>query len=214
MIRNPTLENPVTPVADERRTDRVVSASRTAAPVDPQQLVSAARHGDDAAWETLYRSVYPRLRAFFIRRVGAQHADDAVSETMTRAVASIDRFVWTDAGFDGWLFGIARHVSVDHQRHADRARRYGHIGRMLSTNKTDGDASVEQEVVIGDDQELIRRLFAQLSPSEQEVLELRVIAGLSAEQVGAVLGHKPGAVRTAQSRALAHLRELMASHDA
>jgi RNA polymerase sigma-70 factor (ECF subfamily) len=215
MIRPPpTLEIPVTPAVVERSTDRVLSVPHDAAAVvDPQQLVSAAQQGDEAAWETLYRAIYPRLRAFFIRRVGREHADDAMGETMTRAVACIHRFVWTDAGFDGWIFGIARHVSVDHHRHVDRARRYGHIGRMFSSTKADGDAPVEQELMIGDDQELIRRLFSQLSPSEQEVLELRVIAGLSAEQVGAVLGHNAGAVRTAQSRALAHLRELMANHD-
>ena len=146
---------------------------------------------NDAAWEALYRSLYPRLRAFFVRRVGDEHADDTVSETMTRAVASIDRFVWTDAGFDGWVFGIARHVAVDHHRRQDRGRRYHHITRMFSGNKTDGTAPVEQELVIGDDQALIRDLFTQLTPAEQEVLELRVIAGLSAEQVGEALGHKP-----------------------
>jgi hypothetical protein len=31
--------------------------------------------------------------------------------------------------------------------------------------------------------------------------------------VGEGLGHTPGAVRTAQSRALAHLRQLMVHHD-
>ena len=41
------------------------------------------------------------------------------------------------------------------------------------------------------------------------MLELRVIAGLSADQVAAVLGKRAGTVRTAQSRALAHLRELV-----
>jgi RNA polymerase sigma-70 factor (ECF subfamily) len=181
-------------------------------PEEAHRLVDAATAGDEAAWEALYRSLYPRLRAFFVRRVRLEHADDLVSETMTRAVASIERFVWTDAGFDGWVFGIARHVTVDHHRRQDRVRRYHHISRMFSGGKTDGTATVEQDLVIGDDQALIRHLFTQLTPAEQEVLELRVIAGLSAEQVGEVLGHKAGAVRTAQSRALAHLRELMVHH--
>jgi RNA polymerase sigma-70 factor (ECF subfamily) len=182
-------------------------------PEEARRLVEAATAGDDAAWEALYRSLYPRLRAFFVRRVGYEHADDTVGETMMRAVASIDRFVWTDAGFDGWVFGIARHVAVDHHRRQGRVRRYHHITRMFSGNKTDGTAPVEQDLVIGDDQALIRDLFTQLTPAEQEVLELRVIAGLSAEEVGEVLGHKAGAVRTAQSRALAHLRQLMVHHD-
>ena len=133
---------------------------------------------------------------------------------MMRAVASIDHFQWTDAGFDGWVFGIARHVSVDHHRRLERVRRYHHINRMFSGGKTDGTAPVEQDLVIDDDQALVRHLFGQLTPGEQELLELRVIAGLSAEQAGEVLGHKPGAVRTAQSRALAHLRDLMEHHGA
>jgi RNA polymerase sigma-70 factor (ECF subfamily) len=216
------LKNPVTPALAERSTDRVVSAplrverrqyERPAIdPAETRRLVDAAAAGDGEAWETLYRALYPRLHAFFVRRVGTEHADDAVGETMMRAVASIDRFQWTDAGFDGWAFGIARHVSVDHHRRQERVRRYHHITRMFAGNKTDGTAPVEQDLVIGDDQDLIRALFTQLSPAEQEVLELRVIAGLSAEQVGEVLGHKAGAVRTAQSRALAHLRELMVHH--
>ena len=180
---------------------------------DPRRLVSAACDGDGAAWESLYRSIYPRLRAFFVRRVGLEHAEDAISETMTRAVASIQRFQWTDAGFDGWVFGIARHVSVDHHRSLDRVRRYRHIGRLFSGGKSDGTMPVDHDLVVVGDQAMVRQLFAQLTSAEQEVLELRVIAGLSAEQVGAVLGRNPGAVRTAQSRALAHLRELMDQHD-
>jgi RNA polymerase sigma-70 factor (ECF subfamily) len=212
-LTDPPLKNLVTAVVLERSTGRVISAPPDAGLSDPQRLVRAACDGDGAAWEALYRSIYPRLRAYFVRRVGAEHADDSVSETMTRAVASIHRFQWGDAGFDGWVFGIARHVSVDHHRRLDRVRRYRHVGRLFSAGKFDGTEPVDHDLIIGDDQALIRQLFVRLSPAEQEVLELRVIAGLSAEQVGEVLGRSPGAVRTAQSRALAHLRELMETHD-
>jgi RNA polymerase sigma-70 factor (ECF subfamily) len=241
-LTDPPLQNVVTAALLERSTGRVIFAPPAAELSDLQHLVSAACDGDDAAWEALYRSIYPRLRAYFVRRVGAEHADDGVSETMTRAVASIHRFQWSDrvgaehaddgvsetmtravasihrfqwsdAGFDGWVFGIARHVSVDHHRRLERVRRYRHIGRLFPGAKSDGTEPVDHDLIIGDDQALIRRLFVRLSPAEQEVLELRVIAGLSAEQVGEVLGRRPGAVRTAQSRALAHLRELMEEHD-
>lgn len=182
-------------------------------PSDQQRLVRAASGGDGAAWEELYRSIYPRLRAYFVRRVGAEFADDGISETMTRAVASIHRFRWSESGFDGWVFGIARHVSSDHYRHRDRAQRYRHIDGQLSTVSTNGTEPVDQELVTTHDQELVQKVFGELSAAEQELLELRIIAGLSAEQVGRVLGKRPGAVRTAQARALAHLRELMAGHD-
>jgi RNA polymerase sigma-70 factor (ECF subfamily) len=217
------LKIPVTPAAAERSgscvlpappvVERRQFARPSIEPTEAHRLVEAASKGDDAAWETLYRALYPRLRAFFVRRVGVEHADDAVGDTMMRAVASIDHFQWADAGFDGWVFGIARHVSVDHHRRQERVRRYHHVSRMFSGHKTDGTAPVDQDLVIGDDQALVRRLFAQLKPDEQELLELRVIAGLSADRVGEVLGYTAGAVRTAQSRALAHLRQLMVGHD-
>ena len=52
----------------------------------------------------------------------------------------------------------------------------------------------------------MRQAFARLSDADRELLELRVVAGLSAEEAAAVLGRRPGAVRMAQSRALTRLR--------
>ena len=52
----------------------------------------------------------------------------------------------------------------------------------------------------------VRRAFALLSDDDRELLELRVVAGLSAEESAGVLGRRPGAVRMAQSRALSRLR--------
>ena len=51
--------------------------------------------------------------------------------------------------------------------------------------------------------------FRRLRPDQQEVLALRVLGGLSATQVGEVLGKSEGAVRVAQHRALQSLREAM-----
>ena len=53
-----------------------------------------------------------------------------------------------------------------------------------------------------------------LSDAEREVLRLRVVAGLSAEQVAILLGCSPEAVRLRQHRALEVLRhELIARKD-
>lgn len=52
----------------------------------------------------------------------------------------------------------------------------------------------------------MRAAFAKLSKADRELLELRVVAGLSSEDAAAALGKKPGAVRMAQARALEKLR--------
>ena len=135
---------------------------------------------------------------------GRDAADDLVSETMTRAVAGITRFRWTPAGIEPWLFGIARRVTVDHHRRAGRRRRWNR--RVLAAP---APASPADSAEIADEHVAIRAAFARLSEADREVLELRVIAGLTPEQTAAVLGKRPGAVRTAQSRALARLRKEM-----
>jgi Sigma-70, region 4 len=54
----------------------------------------------------------------------------------------------------------------------------------------------------GEEAVSVRRAFARLTTEEQEALELRVIAGLSAQEVAAVQGRRSGAVRMAQHRAI------------
>jgi RNA polymerase sigma-70 factor (ECF subfamily) len=169
-----------------------------------RERADAAKRRDPDAWEELYRAVYPRLRAYVDRRVGRQQGEDMVNETMTRAVAGIDRFEWGAAGFDGWLFGIARRVTADHLRKSGRgARAYARMPADLDPQEP-GDA-----IEVDEDAARIRKAFAQLSAPEREVLELRVVAGLTAEQAAVALGKRAGAVRMAQSRALAELRRRM-----
>lgn len=176
-------------------------------------LVAAARAGDQGAWEQLYRRAYPRLRAYAIRRVGREHADDVVSETMTRAVSAIDRYTVGPSGFDGWLFGIARRVTADHHRVAERAARRGRAAVSANGSADAAGVAVDEGLMVADEHEQVRRLFGLLNDAERELLELRVIAGLSADDVAIALGKRPGAVRTAQSRALARLRKLLEADD-
>lgn len=164
-------------------------------------LVERAKRGDGGAWERLYQRIHPRLLAYASRRLDREAARDAVGETMSRAVASIDRFRWRGMTFDAWLFGILRHVVIDAQRAAGRPPR----------GWPEATAPVEplDSVLAGEEAAAVRAAFERLSANDRELLELRVVAGLPAEEVAAVLGKRPGAVRMAQSRALARLRDLI-----
>jgi RNA polymerase sigma-70 factor (ECF subfamily) len=179
--------------------------------LDEPALVSAAGTGDGAAWEVLYRRLYPRLWAYVARRVEAGHVEDAVSETMMRAVRGIDIYQPGPAGFDGWVFGIARRVCADYHRRQARLRRQDEVAAGMAEVVEDGRAPGDQAAAADDHAEL-RRAFDLLLPGDQQVLELRVIAGLSVEQAASVLEKAPGAVRTAQSRALGRLRNLIEAY--
>jgi RNA polymerase sigma-70 factor (ECF subfamily) len=162
-------------------------------------LVDRAGRSDPEAWEALYRRAYPGLMAYASRRLDTERARDAVAETMARAVARISRFEWRGGGFDAWLYGILRHVVID--AHRARGRDAGRRQAIDASR-----AGPLDHVLAGEEARAVRAAFDRLGTEDQEILELRVVAGLSAEEVGKVLGKRAGAVRMAQSRALDRLR--------
>jgi len=56
-------------------------------------------------------------------------------------------------------------------------------------------------------EDAIRRIYDLLPPDQAEVVVLRVLADLDAEQVGRILGKRPGTIRVLQHRALRRLAE-------
>jgi RNA polymerase sigma-70 factor, ECF subfamily len=161
------------------------------------------RSRDPVAWESFYERVYPMMLAYCERRLGrGEAARDAVSEALARTVKTVARMDEVDATPEAWCFGILRHVVVDSQRHMYRDRSVVEPYRATSPDPTSNlEMSMEHEEV--------RRAFAQLNDSDRELRELRVVAGLSSDDVATILLMRPSAVRMAQMRALEKLRSLM-----
>lgn len=176
-----------------------------------QDIVERARLGDARAWESLYRRAYPRLLAYARRRLASDDAArDAVSETMTRAVRGLPRFRGEGAGFDAWLSGILRHVVLDAQRYLRRHPPTSSDVPDFAATGSQPDAMAEA----ASDAAAVRAAFALLPEQDRELLELRVVLGLSSDEAAAVLRKRPGAVRMAQARALQRLRALLEREEA
>jgi RNA polymerase sigma-70 factor, ECF subfamily len=186
----------------------VVAAASQPDELTVRETVDRALHGDAAAWEELYVRLRPRLFAMSLRQLGNRDdAEDAVAETMLRAVRAANTFRWKSAGFDAWIFRICRNVLIDMLRARNRRT-------VLTPDEgpptTD---TVAEGVVLADEHAAVRRALDRLPADDRELLELRVIAGLSSDEVAYVLGKRPGAVRTAQSRALARMRTYLAEDE-
>ena len=69
----------------------------------------------------------------------------------------------------------------------------------------------EQCVVASSTATAIDELLGTLPETQQEILRLRVVVGLSAEETADALGMTAGAVRVSQHRALAKLRHLLST---
>jgi RNA polymerase sigma-70 factor (ECF subfamily) len=168
---------------------------------DLKTVVSDARIGDADAWEQIYLHLYPRLSSYARGHLDADRASEAVSETFARAVAGIHRFFWKDSGFEGWVFAILRNVIVDMHRKSGRAQRAPLVfdGDRIQIEPID-------RLLADEESDAIRKAFSRLAPSDQEILHLRVVSGLSSDEVATTLGKRPGAIRMAQARALDRLR--------
>lgn len=172
---------------------------------DLRDLVDSAQAGDAAAWDELYQTLYPRLLAYARRQLGHDRAPDAVSDAVVRALGGLARFSWKGAGFEAWIFRILRHVVIDYHRRNGRER------RLQSSELADLHPDDAADGLLADEEaRLVRRAFLRLAPADQELLHLRVVVGLSSDEVAHVVGKRPGAVRMAQARALQRLRDLLA----
>ncbi len=191
-----------------------MAGSKADAAAEPEELilkdaVDRALHGDADAWEGLYLRIRPRLFALSMRRLGnREDAEDAVAETMLRAVRAASTFRWRDAGFDAWIFRIGHNVVSDMLRSRSRRASVPAGDAGLEIGAVDEDV-----MVLADEHAAVRRALERLPADDRELLELRLIAGLSSEEVAYVLRKRPGAIRTAQSRALARLRTYLAEED-
>ena len=180
--------------------------------VDVEALVRDARAGDRHALGRLYDTYRDRVARFATGRLGdAEKAEDVTSETFEAVCRNLGSYrAGTD--FEAWLFTIAHRRVADHFR-----RRYRRQEVALDEAVPGGAGPDAVPAVAGPEEALLaaeRRAevagaFRRLRPDQQEVLALRVLGGLSAAQVGEVLGKSEGAARVAQHRALQSLRMAM-----
>ena len=128
-------------------------------------------------------------------------AEDLTSEVFARAVRGWARYDTTKGTVGAWLAGIAHHVVADWWR---RRGRETPVEDMEPFAGGGDPADVAHEV-----RDELRRHAHLLTEREAEALALRFAAGLSAAEVGSVLGISDAGARMLVHRAVTKLREVM-----
>ena len=175
------------------------------------ELVARAVRGDPEATAALIELIRPGLVRYcraHLGRAGERYttADDVSQEVCLAVLAALPRFRDEGRPFAAFVYGIAAHKIVDAQRAA--ARHLAVASAAPLPERPDAAPDPAQQAVATDQARRLSRLLRHLSDLHREIIVLRVAVGLSAAEVGSTLGMTAGAVRVAQSRALAHLREL------
>lgn len=173
------------------------------------ELAQLAVRGHPGAVEALLERIRPMVVRYCRARMGriTGHyyvADDVAQEVCLAVLAALPRYRDMGRPFASFVFGIAAHKVADAVRNASRLA----VPFEDLPDGPDERPGPEETVVAYIEAERTRALLAQLPLRLRELLILRVVTGLSAEETGNVLGMSAGAVRVAQHRALARLRAL------
>jgi RNA polymerase sigma-70 factor, ECF subfamily len=167
-------------------------------------ILARARAGDEAAFSWIFRDVQPALLRYL--RVITPEPEDVAGETWLQVVAGLAGFDGGEPEFRAWLFTIARHRAADAGR--ARARRHAvplEPGEAADWPTAPDTADLALEAVSA---QAAVSLLAELPRDQAEIIMLRVVAGLEADEVGRIVGKSAGAVRVAAHRGLRRLAGL------
>ncbi|MEU4249285.1 sigma-70 family RNA polymerase sigma factor [Amycolatopsis sp. NPDC026612] len=177
--------------------------------------VAAAITGDDAAIARLLAAVRPLVVRYCRARVGRQErsfasADDVAQEVCLAVLTALPSYHDQGRPFLAFVYGIAQHKVADAHRAAARNRSDPVPEVPDGVSETTGP---EQRALRFELNERLARLLDVLPPKQREIVVLRVVVGLSAEETAAAVSSTPGAVRVAQHRALGRLRRMLTGDD-
>ncbi|WP_059016064.1 sigma-70 family RNA polymerase sigma factor [Mycobacterium sp. M26] len=145
---------------------------------------------------------YIRARLGTTERVGLS-ADDVAQEVCLAAIQALPRYQDQGRPFLAFVYGIAAHKVADAHRAAARNKS---DPTDVVPERYSLEAGPEQMAVQADTSERMNKLLQILPEKQREILILRIVVGLSAEETADAVGSTPGAVRVAQHRALARLK--------
>jgi RNA polymerase sigma-70 factor, ECF subfamily len=166
----------------------------TASPDDA--LVAAAKAGDREAFGRLYERFGPMVHGVLLARVPYADVDDLVQDVFLAAFQRLST-LRAPAAFGSWLAAIARNRAVDYHRRP-------------ATEPITGDVP---DAAVRPDSEALAALAAiqALPPAYRETLVLRLVEGMSGDEIARRTGLTPASVRVNLHRGMKRLREALES---
>jgi RNA polymerase sigma-70 factor (ECF subfamily) len=174
---------------------------------DDAARLRAWREGDRAAGGALFERYHGSLARFFHDKVSEAAQEDLIHETFLACLASAARFRG-EARFRTFLFGIAHNVLADHLRRL--GRRMARLGsqsdlEIAVATAVSLEPSPAAAAAAHEEQRRVLEALRRIPAIHRITLELHYWEGLSAAEVGAILGLPLGTVKTRLRDGRAHL---------
>lgn len=174
--------------------------------IDWSILMARAQAGDSACYRRLLLEVSPYLRSLARRRGFDQtECEDAVQDVLL-TVHAIRQTYDPTRPFGPWLVAIANRRLIDRLR--QRGRRFSREIELTVEHETFADQKANIETDI-ERRQVLEDAIKQLSPGEQQAIQMLKIKELSLNEASAASGMTVGALKVATHRALKKLRDLL-----
>lgn len=136
-----------------------------------------------------------------------EDAEDLVQDTILRALGSASQFR-PDTRLRSWLFTILHNLFID------RCRAQKRRGMHVELSEWWPAVDRIEETTVADQQDNLHdvaRTLAQLSPADQQIIQLAAVQNQGYEQLSRDLGIAMGTVKSRLNRARGRLKSMLAT---
>jgi RNA polymerase sigma-70 factor (ECF subfamily) len=173
-----------------------------------QELMGIVQAGDYSPASEIYDRYSGRIYNFAFRFLkNAEAAEDATQEVFVKMLRHANQF-HGDAKLSTWLFSITANWCRDYLRKADNKPKESDevLVTLPSSSELAPDRTLEQR----ENELLVRRALASLTPEQREAILLSRYQGLSYAEIAQIAGCSEGAVKTRVFRAMETLKKTLA----
>lgn len=169
-------------------------------------VLEAARTGADWAWAAIYRDLAPLVHGY-LRSRGAREAEDLTGEVFLAVARDIASFSGGESSFRSWVLTVTHHRLLDDRRYQGRRPTDPVPEEVIHFRTATGNVEDEALQSIATNQ--ITQLMDSLAGDQREVLMLRIVGGMTVNEIAVALGKSPGAIKALQRRGVAVIRRIM-----
>jgi len=175
--------------------------------MEVNDLVAKAKMGDSEAFGQLYDNFAQRIFRYIRLKVqNREEAEDILQEVFVKAYRGLDSLDLGNLNFSAWLYKIASNTINDYFRKKYRTPEISPIDENFDVA---GGISLQKEIEVKSDVEIVRAEFTNLPVLYRQVLELRFVQDFSLDEVAKVLKKSNLAVRLLQYRALKKIQVIL-----
>jgi RNA polymerase sigma-70 factor, ECF subfamily len=177
--------------------------------LNDQELMRIVQGGDYSPASEIYDRYSGRIYNFAFRFLkNAEAAEDATQEVFVKMLRYANQFNG-DAKLSTWLFSITANWCRDYLRKADNKSKESDdvLVQLPASSEYSPDRTLEQR----ENEQLVRKALATLTPEQREAILLSRYQGLSYAEIAQIAGCSEGAVKTRVFRAMETLKKTLTS---